>query len=68
MLKSSTRGEIMLVLKILATIFVSISLITGIMKNASVCDNADTSTLTFIIISLYSILWRALVIVALWVI
>lgn len=58
----------MLVLKILATIFVSISIITGIIKNALVCEENNSSTSTFIVASLYSILWRALVIVALWVI
>ncbi len=58
----------MLALKILGTIFVSISIITGISKNAELCNNEDISKLSFIVISLYSILWRALVIVALWVI
>lgn len=58
----------MLVLKILATIFVSISIITAVIKNAYMCDNEDVSKLSFIVVLLYSILWRALVIVALWVI
>lgn len=58
----------MLVLKILATIFVSISVITGISKNINLCENEGASTASFIVVSLYSILWRALVIVALWVI
>lgn len=57
----------MLVLRILATIFISISVITGISKNALACEEHNNSTLLFIVISLYSILWRALVVVALWV-
>lgn len=58
----------MLALRILATIFVSISVVTGISKNALACEENNNSTLSFIVISLYSILWRALVVVALWVI
>ena len=58
----------MLALKILGTIFVSISLITGVSKNACLCEENNNSTLSFIIVSLYSVLWRALVIVALWVV
>lgn len=58
----------MLALRILGTIFVSISVITGISKNAYLCEENNNSTLSFIVVSLYSILWRALVIVALWVI
>lgn len=61
----------MLIFRILATIFIAISLITGILK--SICFFEDTSQLpqdkkykAYIIIFIYSILWRALVIVALW--
>lgn len=55
----------MLALKILATIFVSFSVFTGIIKNARSCDDNE---IAFIVFSIYSILWRTLVIVALWVI
>ena len=55
----------MLVLKILATIFISFSVFTGIIKNAKTLDDNEYA---FVVISVYSVMWRALVIVALWVI
>lgn len=54
----------MLAFRIIATVLMSISVITGITKNASCFEEENT----VIFSSLWSILWRAFVIVAIWVI
>ena len=51
-------------LRILATIFTGLSIITSFIKNASVSGNV----FTFVVASIYSICWRTLVIVTVWVI
>lgn len=62
----------MLVFRILATVFVGISVITGLMKNivmfASGDNVEDVKAGAIIGWSLWSLLWRAFVIVAIWVI
>lgn len=55
----------MLALRIIATVLVSISVITGIVKDVGTIETNDTALLFAM---LWSILWRAFVIVALWVI
>lgn len=57
----------MLVLKIIATVFLGLSCITSVIKNASIFANVDNEIPNFCIWSLYSLLWRAFVITALWV-
>jgi hypothetical protein len=62
----------MLVFRIIATIFVTFSVITSILKNMFVFGDVNTSTIQyfgrFIFASLYSVLWRAFVITAIWLI
>ena len=62
----------MLVFRILATVFVGLSVITGFFKNCAmfVDKNGDElkSVKGLIFFSAWSILWRAFVIVALWII
>ena len=62
----------MLVFRILATVFVGISVITGLLKNIVIfCDKEDTEKINLGAVfgwCAWSILWRAFVIVAIWVI
>ena len=61
----------MLALKIIATVFIGISFITALIKNMGfaelMADNDAQQKSYFFLSMLYSCLWRALVIVALWV-
>ena len=61
----------MLVFRILTTVFVGISFLTGIMKNIVLFnhdDSSPTDTKHTIMWSIWSILWRSFVIVSVWVI
>ena len=61
----------MLALKIIATVFVGLSCITAFIKNILVLRDEKTDKFYFKSIigaTLYGWLWRALVIVALWII
>ena len=58
----------MLVLRIIATIFIALSVLTAVLKNARVSIESENQTLYFIVTTSYSALWRAFVIVALWLI
>ena len=57
----------MLVLRIIATVFVGLSFLTTWVKNANVWSNKDENG-TRLVVTLYGGLWRAFVIVAIWVI
>ena len=57
----------MLVLRIIATVFVGLSFLTTWVKNANVWSNKDENG-TRLVVTLYGWLWRAFVIVAIWVI
>lgn len=57
----------MLSLKIISTIFLGISFFTAIIKNAAVCEVTDGNGFDLIRMSFCSLLWRALVIVTIWV-
>jgi type III secretory pathway component EscR len=54
----------MLAMRILATIFIGISVITGLIKNYE----SINEVCPIIIIDTYSTLWRAFIIVTIWVI
>ena len=60
----------MIVFRILATIFVAISCITTFIKNVNVFNNAKDNFdfKAIIVTTIWGWLWRAFVIVALWVI
>lgn len=58
----------MLVLKIISTVFVGISCITTVLKNLIIVHDNEVNTVGFILATLYSLLWRALVIVTIWVV
>ena len=55
----------MLALRIIATIFVGLSCITTVLKTMAIYEEEPEKIVLFII---YSWLWRALVIVTLWII
>ena len=57
----------MLALKIIATVFLGLSCVTSVIKNAALFANKDNEIQNFSIWSLYGLLWRAFIIVALWV-
>ena len=61
----------MLVFRILATVLVGISFITGLLKNLVMfCGRKDTEPALGVCIgfSVWSIIWRAFVIVAIWIV
>ena len=58
----------MLVFKILSTIFIGISVVTALYKNATVLVNDSQNLPIYILLSLYSVAWRTLVIVTIWII
>lgn len=59
----------MLAFRILGTIFVGISVFTGILKNFGALDTTDeTSFIVNCLVSVWSVCWRTFVIVALWLI
>ena len=58
----------MLVFKILSTIFLGISVVTALFKNATVLDRDGQNLFIYILLSLYSVAWRTLVIVTIWII
>ena len=60
-----------MVFRILGTIFMSLSFLSMAIKNASVASSTEdnpTGVTTFIGLSTWGILWRAFIIVALWLI
>lgn len=57
----------MLVLRIIATVFVGLSFLTTWVKNSNVWSNKDENGMR-LGVTLYGWLWRAFVIVAIWVI
>ena len=58
----------MLLLKILATIFIGISVATALFKNATVLDRDYQNWFIYVLLSIYSLAWRTLVIVTIWII
>lgn len=56
----------MLALKIISTVFLSFSIITGTIKNAALCEATDIDERFGTVMTLYSLLWRVLVIVTIW--
>ncbi len=58
----------MLVFKILSTIFLGISVVTALFKNATVLVKDDQNLFLYILFSIYSVAWRTLVIVTIWII
>lgn len=59
----------MLVLRILSTVFVGISFITGIIKNIVMLNDEDRTNVPATMgWSIYSIAWRVLIIVSIWLI
>ena len=60
-----------MIFRILGTILVSLSFLSMAIKNASVAASTEdnsTGVITFISLSTWGILWRAFIIVALWLI
>jgi hypothetical protein len=62
----------MLVFRVLATIFVALSIITSLLKNILVFYDEGSQSIKrfgmFVFTNLYSVLWRAFVITAIWLI
>lgn len=58
----------MLALKIISTVFISLSVVTAIIKNAAVCEVIDCNRLDILEMSFYSLLWRVFLIVTIWVV
>lgn len=58
----------MLVFRILGTIFVGISCLTAFIKNVNVFVGHESDDALIIGTTIYGLLWRAFVIVALWII
>ena len=57
----------MLALRIIATVFVGISIFTTWAKNTNIWSSSDDNSMS-VVATIYGWLWRAFVIVALWVI
>lgn len=57
----------MLALKIISTVFLGLSVFTSVGKNLCMFERDETGK-DFLLWTLYSWLWRALVIVTIWVI
>ena len=58
----------MLVFRILSTVFVGLSVFTGLVKNIAFFKDSKNDLLNVSIWSIYSLAWRALVIVSIWII
>ena len=58
----------MLVFRILGTVFVGISILTMLFKNAGLATDDDLNIKLFSLWSVWGLAWRAFVIVALWMI
>ena len=58
----------MLVFRILTTVFISISIFTALLKNIAVINDKEAQVGATVFYCLWSVLWRAFVIVAVWVI
>lgn len=58
----------MLVLKILVTLFVSFSCITDVIKNVGLFANSPHEIRNFVIWTICEWLWKAFVIVAIWLV
>lgn len=58
----------MLVFRIIATVFMGLSCITCFFKNISIFSDWKHATRDVLMISIYGWIWRAFVIVALWLI
>lgn len=60
----------MLAMRILVTVFIGISILTGLVKNFAMLESIheDDNHKAITITCLWSILWRVFVIVAIWVV
>ena len=69
MLRENTHiGRLLkMVFRILGTVFVGLSFVTMFVKNTFVFSDSK-NPIAYILTMLYSVAWRALVIVALWII
>lgn len=57
----------MITLRIICSVFVGISFITGLMKDSSLVDER-TSNAKALLLVVYSVAWRVLLLIALWTI
>lgn len=55
----------MLTLKVFATLFVALSFVTSLFKNIYILDEEPKPT---VVVTLYGWLWRAFVLVVIWII
>lgn len=62
----------MLVFRIIATVFVALSMFTSILKNICFFNDLEIESnnlaIMFVFANLYCVLWRAFVIVAIWLV